>query len=154
MKTKSIYLLTGFLLLFGTLAMAQNDMEAIKTVIERETTAFFGVDRKNWEIHWLNAPYTYWSYSDSTGGSFVEGTDNINKNFDEYFRTAKPSKSKIDRVWQEIRVYGKGAYARFVQKVTDEIDHDVTSEVRVLEKDKGGKWKIVCINTIAKYPAP
>ena len=132
--------------------LAQNDTETIKTVIERETTSFFGVDRKNWEVNWLKAPYTYWSYSDSTGGTFVEGTDNINRNFEEYFRTAKPSKSKIDRVWLEVRVYGKGAYARFIQKVTDEIDRDETSEVRVLEKDKDGKWKIICANVIARYP--
>ncbi|HBK88794.1 MAG TPA: hypothetical protein DDZ56_09090, partial [Cytophagales bacterium] len=74
--------------------------------------------------------------------------------FEEYFVTAKPSKSKIEREWLEIRIYGKGAYVRFIQKVIDELDHDITSEVRVLEKDKDGKWKIVCLSAIAKYPAP
>jgi hypothetical protein len=131
---------------------AQNDQDLIKAVIEREARSYFGVDRTNWEVTWLKAPYTFWSYSDSTAGSFVEGTDNIVRNFDQYFRTAKPSVSKIDRVWQEIRIYGKGAYARFVQKITDEIDHDETTEVRVLEKDKDGKWKIVCLMAVAKYP--
>ena len=82
----------------------------------------------------------------------MEGTKNIQRNFNEYFRTAKPSKSKIERTWIEIRVYGKGAYARFTQKITDEIDRDETSEVRVLEKDNG-KWKIVVMNAMAKYPA-
>ena len=49
-------------------------------------------------------------------------------------------------------MYGSGAYARFIQKVTDEIDRDETAEIRVLEKGKDGKWKIVCMNAVAKYP--
>ena len=152
MKTKPGIVLASLFWLTCTCAIAQSDKEAIKAVIERETTAFFGVDRKNWEVNWLDAPYTFWAYSDSTAGSVVEGTENIKRNFDEYFRTAKPSKSKIDRVWLDIRIYGTGAYARFIQKVTDEIDRDETAEARVLEKGKDGKWKIVCLNAIAKYP--
>ena len=115
---------------------AQDDKAAIKAVIEKETTAFFAVDRKNWEVNWLDAPYTFWCYADSTGASSLEGTEKIKRNFDEYFRTAKPSKSKIDRTWLEIKVYGRGAYVRFIQKVVDEIDHDETSEMRVLERDR------------------
>ncbi len=143
-------LLTLFWLASLTVS-AQTDTDAIKAVIERETTFFFSVDKKNWEANWLNASYTYWTSCDSTGGSFVEGTDNIKLNFEEYFRTAKPSKSKIIREWQEVRIYGKAAYVRFIQKVIDEIDNEETSEVRFLEKDKDGKWKIICLNTIAKY---
>ncbi len=143
----------GFFLLLSFSVVAQTDKELIKAVIEKETGSYFGVDRKNWEVTWLKAPYTFWSYSDSTGGNFVEGTGNIVQNFDEYFRTAKPSISKIERVWQEIRVYGKAAYARYAQKITDNIHHDETSEVRVLEKDKDGKWKIVCVIAIANYSA-
>jgi len=152
MKTKLSISLTSLFLLVCSCVIAQPDKDAIKAVIEKETTAFFGVDRKNWEPNWLDAPYTFWSYSDSTAGSVLEGTENIKRNFDEYFRTAKPSKSKIDRVWLEIRVYGSGAYARFIQKVSDEIDRDETAEIRVLEKGKDGKWKIVCMNAVAKYP--
>lgn len=152
MKTKLGITITSLFWLVCISVIAQPDKDAIKAVIERETTAFFGVDRKNWEPNWLDASYTFWSYSDSTAGSVLEGTENIKRNFDEYFRTAKPSKSKIDRVWLEIRVYGSGAYARFIQKVTDEIDRDETAEIRVLEKGKDGKWKIVCMNAVAKYP--
>ena len=152
MKTKKYISILCLLWLTCLKLAAQNDIDAIKSVIEKETTSFFAMDRKNWEVNWLNAPYTYWSLSDSTGGSFVEGTENIYRNFEEYFRTAKPSKSKIDREWLEIRLYGKGAYVRFIQKVNDGIDRDVTSEMRVLEKDKVGKWKIVCLTAIAKYP--
>ena len=153
---KSYPIILTILIALGTsiTSAAQPDKDAIKSVIERETTAFFGVDKKAWQSFWLQSGYTYWSYSDSTGGSFVEGTANIQKNFEEYFVTAKPSKSKIEREWLEIRIYGKGAYVRFIQKVIDELDHDITSEIRVLEKDKDGKWKIVCLSAIAKYPAP
>ena len=152
MKSKLGITLTSLFWLVCISVVAQPDKDAIKSVIEKETTSFFGVDRKNWESNWLDASYTFWSYSDSTAGSVLEGTENIKRNFDEYFRTAKPSKSKIDRVWLEIRVYGSGAYARFIQKVTDDIDRDETAEIRVLEKGKDGKWKIVCMNAVAKYP--
>ncbi len=151
MKKITTILLTCTILLATTLSYSQDEKAAIKAVIEKETTAFFGVDHKNWEVNWLKAPYTYWSYADSTGGSFIEGTENIQKNFNEYFQTMKPSKSKIDREWLEIKVYGKGAYVRFIQKATDEMDVDISSETRVLEKDKDGKWKIIYLSAIAKY---
>ncbi len=152
MKVKTVFAITVLCYFFVFTVAGQNDIDAIKGVIERETTSFFAVDREGWEVNWANASYCYWSLCDSGGGSYMEGIENIRKNFDEYFRTAKPSKSKIDRVWTEVRVYGKGAYVRFIQKVVDDIDHDVTSEVRVMEKDKDGQWKIVCLNAIAIYP--
>ncbi len=151
---KLIFVILGLFLIAPTLTMAQDDKaekSSIKSVIEKETTAFFNVDRQSWEMNWLDAPYAIWSYADSTGGSFVEGTANIKENFEEYFQTAKPSKSKITREWLEIRVYGKGAYVRFIQKAVDGIDIDTTSETRVLEKDKDGRWKIICLTANAKY---
>ncbi len=132
-------------------AMAQTDKDAIKAVIFKETNSFIKVDYKNWSDTWLKVPYAYWSYSDSTGTSFVEGWDAINKNWDEYFKTSKPSNSIVENEFIEIRVYGNGAYARFIQRVKDEIDRDETSQIRVLEK-KDGKWKVVCVGAIAKYP--
>ncbi len=152
---KLIFIIVAFFLSIP-FAQGQDDKaekSAIKTVIEKESTAFFNVDRQNWETNWLDAPYAVWSYADSTGGSFVEGTTNIKQNFEEYFRTAKPSKSKIAREWLEIRVYGKGAYVRFIQKAVDGIDVDTTSETRMLEKDKDGRWKIICLMANARYPS-
>ncbi|NOT76581.1 MAG: hypothetical protein HOP08_16755 [Cyclobacteriaceae bacterium] len=136
---------------FSFNSFAQDESSAVKAVIEKETTSFFAVDKKNWEGTWLKAPYAYWSYADSTSGSFVEGTEKIMENFNEYFKTAKPSKSKIERVWLEVRIYNKGAYVRFIQKATDGIDIEQTSETRVLEKDKDGKWKIVFLSAVVKY---
>ncbi|MFM7487392.1 MAG: hypothetical protein ACKO13_10795 [Cytophagales bacterium] len=140
MKQNAHFLIIGLCVFVSVTALAQQkDVEAIKTVIAKETLSFMNVDRKNWSDTWLKAPYAYWSYSDSTGTSFVEGWEALNKTFDEYFRTQKPSKATITNEWQEIRVYGNGAYVRFVQKVKDDIDRDETSQMRVLEKTKDGQ---------------
>lgn len=133
-------------------SQSQQDKDAIKAVITKETTSFFKVDYKNWSESWHKVPYAYWSYSDSTGTSYVEGWDKLNKTFEEYFKTQKPTNAVVDNEYVEIRVYGTGAYARFIQRVKDEIDRDETSQIRVLEK-KDGKWKVICVGAIAKYPA-
>jgi hypothetical protein len=131
-------------------AVAQSDTDLIKAVIAKETSSFFNVDYKTWSDQWLKSPYSYWAYSDSTGTSYIEGWDNLDRTFSEYFKNSKPAGSKITNEWQEIRVYETGAYVRFIQNVKDEMDHDVTSQVRVLEK-KDGKWKLVCMGAIAVY---
>jgi hypothetical protein len=137
----------------ATVAFAQpNDVAAIKAVVAKETSSFMNVDYKGWSDTWLKAPYAYWSYSDSTSTSFVEGWEALNKTFADYFKTSKPSKAIITNEWQEVRVYRNGAYVRFVQKVKDDIDHDETSQMRVLEKTKDGQWKVICVGAIAKYP--
>lgn len=115
---------------------AQKEQDLIKAVIEKETQSFFRVDRKGWEESWLKTPYAYWSYSDSTGTSYVEGWDQLTKTFDDYFKTAKPNQAKITNQWIEIRLYGTGAYARFIQRVQDDMDRDETQQMRVLEKGK------------------
>ncbi len=132
-------------------AYSQNDVEAIKTVIEQESASFMNVDYKTWSGLWLKVPYAYWSYSDSAGTSYVEGWDNLNKTYGDYFKNSKPSKAEITNDWIDIRVYENGAYVHFVQKVFDETDHDETSQIRLLEK-KDGKWKLICVGAIAKYP--
>ncbi|MGC4022971.1 MAG: hypothetical protein QM734_14020 [Cyclobacteriaceae bacterium] len=135
-------------------AQPKDEVASIKEAIAKETQAFFGVDRKGWADCWLQVPYAYWSYSDSTGTSFVQGWDGekgIYQTFEAYFRTNKPAKVQISYNWLDVKVYGTGAYARFLQTVKSEIDHDETSEVRVLEK-KDGKWKVIHVGAIAKYP--
>jgi hypothetical protein len=79
----------------------------------------------------------------------VEGWDNLEKTYAEYFNTARPSKAEIKNEWKEIRVYGEGAYVYFIQKVQDDIDNEETSQMRILEK-KDGKWKVVCLGAIAR----
>ncbi len=142
------------LILIGqmTIATAQTkEIAAIKAVIAKETSSYFNVDYKSWADTWLKVPYAYWSYSDSTSTSFVESWDALNKNKASYFLNSKPSRAVITNEWQEIRIYGNGAYARFTQRVKDDIDRDETSQMRVLEKTKDG-WKVICVAAIAKYP--
>jgi len=163
MKTYQYLFITCLCLItaISTSAQDSKDVAAIKAVLEKETQSFFNVNRKDWEDTWMKVPYAYWSYSDSTGTSFIEGWDNITKSFDEYFKTQVSSrpidvahqKAKIDieRKWHDIRVYGNGAYVHYTQKVKDNIAHDETSQIRVLEK-KDGKWKVICVGVIAFYP--
>ncbi len=165
MKANILNTLAGLLWLALAPVTAQSDKEvnAVKAAIERETKAFLEVNRKDWEESWLQVPYAYWSYSDSTGTSFIESWADIKKSFDEYFRTQTPSrhidvahddvKLTVDRIWKDVRIYGTGAFAQYTQKVRDNIgDRDETSQIRVLEK-KDGKWKVVYVGIIAKYPA-
>ena len=162
MKTRIHIILVSMMFLFSLSAGAQADKEAIKAVIEKETTSFFNVNRKDWDDSWIHESYIYWSYSDSTGTNFLEGWSAISKYFDEYFKTQVPTRVidvahntgvTINRTWKEIRIYGNGAFVRYDQQVKDnKIHFDETSQVRVLEK-KDGKWKVVCVSVIAKYPA-
>jgi hypothetical protein len=166
MKNLTATFATVIVGLIAFTAAAQDDkaaIKAIKAIIEKETQAFFDADRKGWEETWVHSPYAYWSYSDSTGTSFVEGWDALTKNFDEYFRTQVANRSidvahqsnkvMIDRVWKEIRVYGNGAFVHYIQRVKDgPAERDETSQVRILEKGKDGKWKVVCVGAIASYP--
>ncbi len=163
MKTYKYLIVASLFLLAVMSASAQDPKEvaAIKAVLEKETQSFFNVNRKDWEDTWMKSPYSYWSYSDSTGTSFIEGWENIAKSFDEYFKTQVASRNidvahssakvQIDRKWHDIRIYGNGAYVHYTQKVKDNIAHDETSQIRVLEK-KDGKWKVICVGVIAYYP--
>lgn len=132
----------------STLAQKNNEVEEIKTVIEKETTAFFNIDYKTWADTWSHTPYAFWSFADTTDVNSFSGWDSIHKGFTEYFQTAKPSKAKIERTWLDIKVYGNAAYARFTQRVRDNTLRPPQAEIRVLEKVKGS-WKIVCVNVIA-----
>ena len=136
---------------FDSFAQTELDKEAIKSVITKETTSFFNVDRERWSETWVQTPYAYWSFADSSASNFLDGWETINKTFDEYFRTQKPSQAQINDEWIEVRVYGNGAFARFIQTLKDGIDTEVTSQIRVLEKHNG-KWKVVCVGVTAKYP--
>jgi hypothetical protein len=150
MKTTTVIFSVCMLVCLGVSSFAQknNDVEAIKSVIEKETAAFFNIDYQAWADSWTHTPYAFWSFADTTDVNSFSGWDNIKKGFSEYFQTSKPSKAKIERTWLEVKVYGSAAYARFTQQVRDNTLRPPQSEVRVLEKVKGA-WKIVCVNVIA-----
>jgi hypothetical protein len=132
----------------GMFAQKNNDVDEIKSLIEKETTAFFNIDYKTWASSWSQAPYAFWSFADTTDVNSFSGWESIDAGFREYFQTARPSKAKIERNWLDIKVYGNSAYARFTQQVRDNTLRPPQAEVRFLEKVKGA-WKIVCVNVIA-----
>ncbi|MBL7849414.1 MAG: hypothetical protein JNN04_00840 [Cyclobacteriaceae bacterium] len=122
----------------------ESEKEAIKRVIMMETESYLGVDQATWASTWQQVPYAYWSFADKDGSQFINGWDNIQSTFEQYFKTQKPSKSRISYTWQEIRVYANGAYVRFQEKSDDGNRVEITDQVRMLEK-KDGKWKIICM---------
>jgi len=104
-------------------------------------------DYKGWMDCWVHAPYAYWSFADTTGVNTYEGWKAIEIGFTDYFVTSKPSTAKVDRRWHEIRVYGNGAYARFVQISTNEGQTVEEDELRILEK-QSNQWKIVLVGVM------
>ncbi len=131
------------------LTYGQSDAEQIKAVIARETSSYMNVDYKSWAATWLQVPYAFWAYSDNETSRVLESWSTMNQSFADYFKNSKPSLGEITNDWIEIRVYETGAFVRFNQKVVDDFDTQLTSQVRVLEK-KDGAWKIVCMKAAAK----
>lgn len=130
-----------------------SDVDAIKKLIERETDAYFGIDYKTWMSSWIHTPSAYWSFADTSGISTFEGWKAIEIGFTDYFVTSKPNNTEIERNWQEIKVYGNGAYARFKQRViTNGVPGPEQVEIRVLEKDPNdnNNWKILLVGVLKK----
>lgn len=131
-------------------AVKSNDVELIKKVIEAETNAYFSTDYKTWMESWIHTPSAYWSFADSSGITSYEGWKAIEIGFTDYFVTSKAVNTDVERMWQEIKVYGNGAYARFKQRViTNGIPGPEQIEIRVLEKEKG-VWKILLVGVLKK----
>lgn len=142
------------LILSGNLCAQKKDpsskeIKLIKDLIERETKAFFEIDKKTWSECWSHEPYAFWSFADTTDVNSFSGWEAIRQGFSEYFASSKPSTAKIDRKWLEVKVFGNGAYARFTQHVSDDdISRGEQAEVRVLEK-QNGQWRIVHVGVIS-----
>lgn len=129
-------------------ASSPNDEAIIKSIIEKETKAFFEIDQKTWVSLWAHVPYAFWSFADTTDVNSFSGWEEINAGFDNYFKTSKPSTAKIARDWHHIKIHGNFAYIRFTQRVTDDSIRPAQAELRIMEKINGD-WKIVCVNVIA-----
>jgi len=142
-----LVLLVGFSLV--PVRAQEAEKEAIRLVVMKETEAYLGVDQEAWKETWMQVPFAYWSFSDKSGSQFIDGWDNIEKTFSTYFQRQKPTKHKISYTWQDIRLYGSGAYVRFQEKSDDGRRVEVTDQVRVLEK-KEGKWKIICLIAVVE----
>lgn len=139
-------------LLLSQISEAQkiSDEDAIKAVIERETNAYFKIDYNNWMDSWSHVPYAYWSFADETGINYFEGWKAIETGFADYFVTTKPLAIEVERIWEDLRIYKDGAYARFKQTViTNGVRGPQQTEIRVLEKDRKEKeWKIILVGVL------
>ena len=51
------HILIPILIVISQTLVAQGDVEAIKRVIEQESTAYFNVDYKAWSETWVQAPH-------------------------------------------------------------------------------------------------
>ena len=150
MKTRrQIFSVSLCWLMCSTLVIAQDDKEktAIKTIIEKETRAYLATDNKAWNDCWVHAPYAFWSSADSTGYNNYSGWKAIEIGFGDYFLTTKPRNAKLENRYNDIRVYGNGAYARFVQVVTEDGVVKEEDEIRILEK-QNGQWKLVLVGVM------
>ena len=127
-------------------AQKMTDEDQIKAVIERETNAYFNIDYETWMDSWSHVPYAYWSYADTAGINYYAGWKAIEIGFNDYFITTKPTDIEVERTWEHLRVYKDGAYARFRQTViADGVRGPEQTEIRVLEKDRENRWKIVLV---------
>jgi hypothetical protein len=154
---KSLIFVAFLMLIFSVQAQkkkdlqAEADREAIKAVIVKETQSFFETNKAAWKECWVQAPRAYWSFADSTDVNYYEGWDAIEKGFADYFKMSKPATVKIENRWVDIQVYGSGAFVHFRQKISgDGIDREEQSEVRILERNSQGLWKIVHVGVIRK----
>jgi hypothetical protein len=152
LKLCSNHIILFFLILISSPLVGQSDEEAIKRVIEKESTAYFNVDYKTWSETWVQAPHAYWAYTDISGTRFLEGWDTMKTSLAGYFKSAQPSSGEITNQWLEVRVYEGGAYVRFTQVVTDGTDRTETTQIRVLEK-LNGQWRVVCMQATDRTPS-
>lgn len=152
LKSNSANILIALLIIISTPLIAQSEEEAIKRVIEKESTAYFNVDFKTWAETWVQAPHAYWSYTDVSGTRFLEGWEAMKTSLAGYFKSAQPSSGEITNHWLEVRVYDGGAFARFTQVVIDGTDRTETVQIRVLEK-QNGIWHVVCMQATDRTPA-
>jgi hypothetical protein len=152
MKKFLISMAAVLVLSLSLIAQKMSDEDAIKSVIERETQAYFGIDYQNWMDSWSHVPYAYWSYADNNGINDFAGWKAIEIGFTDYFVTSKPIVTEVERTWEDLRIYKDGAYARFKQVViSDGVRGPEQTEIRVLEKDKQNKeWKIILVGVLKK----
>ena len=152
MKNLSKTLLALCLSLLLTNAFAQSkDETAIKTVIEKETSAWFARDAKAMESCWAKVPQITQCVS-LLGDVVIFNTAESNKGKDPFAEVGSvPQKGDVTRTNWNFRIVGNGAYVTYTEK--DEVAGVVSNfyESRFMEKIDG-QWKIVAVNAVAYKP--
>lgn len=122
------------------------ETEAIKSVIENETTSWFAEDYDKWASSWVHSDEILWMYSSKEGHGIFTTWEELAKSQKEYFENQDASDSEITRSGWVIKIYGNGAWATFIQHTNFKGEQDWmldSRESRVLEKQEDGAWKIV-----------
>ena len=153
MKNVSKTILALCLSTLLTNAFAQSAEEAaIKTVIEKETQAWFDRDAKAMKSYWADVPQVSKCVS-LIGGMVVHSYGGKLSNADPLAGMSKePIKGKIERTEWNFRVVGNAAYVTYTEADIPETGpKGHFYESRFMEK-MDGAWKIVAVNAVAYKP--
>lgn len=128
----------------ATAIKVSKDAEAIKTVIKKETSAFWLRDYKTWSETWVQEPYVVWTAATQDGVRQYKGWEDWSAEVKRFIKAnPEPSENNILRGQWEIRVYGTGAWVSFIQ----DWNGSISKETRVLEK-KDGLWRLAFVETL------
>lgn len=137
------------------IAVAQADASAIKTVIERETTAFNTRDAATFVDCWANVPeasqLVIWQEKD--GKNTIVANHNTKMDMPVSAKAmisslGKPTGETFQNSDYLVRVNGNAAFAQYEQVVTKtDGTKEYAHETRYLEKI-GGAWKIVHVGAV------
>ena len=122
-----------------------NENDAIKAVIEKETTSYLNGDLAAWATCFAQDDNTIYIGAMKSGPYFVEGWKNLQQDAEtEKQKNPGPFKHKITRNNMRISQCEKIAFVTFDQIVSfDGVQGTTDSkEIRCMKKIKG-KWKIV-----------
>lgn len=122
-----------------------NENDAIKAVIEKETTSYLNRDLTAWATCFAQDDNTVYIGAMASGPYYVEGWKNLQADAEtEKAKNPGPFKHKITRTNMRISQCEKIAFVTFDQSVSfDGVQGTTDSkEIRCMKKLKG-KWKIV-----------
>lgn len=122
-----------------------NENDAIKAVIEKETTSYLNRDLDAWATCFAQDDNLIYIGAMQSGPYFVEGWKNLQQDAEaEKQKNPGPFKHKITRTNMRISQCEKIAFVTFDQSLSyDGVQGAIESkEIRCMKKIKG-KWKIV-----------
>lgn len=148
--SKTILALCLSLLLSNAFAQSK-DEEVIKSVIEKETNAWFARDATKMESYWAKVPQTTQCVS-LLGDVVIFNTAESNKGKDPFADVGTvPQKATVTRTNWNFRIVGNGAYVTYKEKDESAGMENHFYESRFMEK-MNGQWKIVAVNAVAYKP--
>lgn len=141
---KKQFLLTLLTGLAAISLLAQKDksseQDAIRKVIEEETTAIQLCDYERWANHWWHETYCYFSITSPGEHTGLQGWDAISEWGKNLIKNCKPTKQNTQRDGFHFSIIGNMAFVTFLENWGNE-------STRVLEK-RDGKWKLIRMGVV------